>query len=182
MRKYSLREIMAMDQLLFQLATYETTCGLAFIPEDMDQLLEINKSIAKKFNFFKRMIQNSECTLDELQQLVIAKNGPIPNEYHNLTFDESLDKMSKKNLDEVPKERFDVRDILHNLMEDIVERNGYVSSDVIVKGPYFATPRSEWSSEKEISPKKQDEPKEIKKNDKKKRSKPKKTDEGKRDI
>ena len=202
MRRYSIREVMQMDQLLFQLATYEATQGLAFVPSDMDDALSIQKTIAKQFNFFKRMIQNGECTLEELQQLVVTRNGPIANKYHNSSFDESLEMMSQdpeKNKTSVVNDDFNLGDVLRRMMEDIVERNGCGNeTDVMVDDHYYLNDRdngSNWytSTPKSVfkkldipSPKVDDKdlklPKEIKppKDEKKKRHR--KGDKGKRNT
>jgi len=142
-----------MDQLLFQLANYEATSGLAFVPGDIDEAVSIQKAIAQKFNFFKRMIQNGECTIEELQQLVIMRNGPIPHENKNKSFDESLELVLKNSQVEKDSSKSSqypnaIQDILHKIMEDIVEKNqsdSSDSSDVVIRGPFFipATPNSQ---------------------------------------
>lgn len=182
---------MQMDQLLFQLATYETTSGLAFVPADIDEAINIQRCIAKKFNFFKRMIQNGECTLEELQQLVITRNGPVPNKNHNLSLEESLEEMLKTPIEEekTPPDRFEFKDVLQRIMEDIAERSGIGDpNDVVVSGPFPLPPRSPQSDWHSCPPERRlenpEKPREDPKgtnNPNEKKSRPKKKgDKGKR--
>ena len=80
MKKYSLNEIYDMDQRLLNLAAYEVTKGLIFIPRKIEDLANLQKKTAEKFNEFKMMIQRGSCTLDFIQDTVLAKNGPVPRD------------------------------------------------------------------------------------------------------
>lgn len=93
MRRYSLSEAMQIDQHIMQLAFYETTQGMLLNINSMEEVMKLQDKVKDNFNYFKKMIQQSECTMDELEQLVVKRHGPVVNEDKNLSIDESLDKI-----------------------------------------------------------------------------------------
>lgn len=95
-RKYNLQEVINMDQYVMRLAAYESTQGMINMPKGIDDMIEFQKETQRQFNFFKRMIQNSECTLDELEQMVLTRHGPVPNPYRNQSMGDALKKMAEE--------------------------------------------------------------------------------------
>ncbi len=93
-KKYSLQEAIIADQYLLQLAAYESSKGMVRINNSIDDNLDLQKQIAKQFNYFKRLIQNGEASLDDIEQMVISMNGPVFNPYRNLTVAETLKEIS----------------------------------------------------------------------------------------
>ena len=75
--KPSFNEAVKLDALLFNLATYDMSKGLAYIPDSADGFIEFQKSIAQKFNYYKRLIQIGEMTFEDIQQSIVEKNGPF---------------------------------------------------------------------------------------------------------
>jgi len=114
MTRYSFDEVIKMDQALHQLAAYEVTHGMMVNPKTQEEFLELNDKIARKFNYFKGLIQNKECNFQFIKENVLQKNGPFPKEPFNI---EKLD----------PKQLDDVNDIvsqdngLHNFAADILK-------------------------------------------------------------
>ncbi len=96
MMKYSLHDILLMDQYIMELASYESTKGLLLYPTDIDSLIKLQQSTRSNFNQFKKMIQNNECSIDELEQMVINRYGPIPNADSNMTFEETIEHYANK--------------------------------------------------------------------------------------
>lgn len=86
--KYNMRhtfdEVMKLDQSLQYLASYELSQGKMVIPKSMEEMMELNAKIAEKFNYFKTLIQNGECTFDFIKNSVLAKNGPYPRAKFNI--------------------------------------------------------------------------------------------------
>lgn len=85
-----------MDQYIMELASYESTKGLLLYPTDIDSLIKLQQSTRSNFNQFKKMIQNNECSIDELEQMVINRYGPIPNADSNMTFEETIEHYANK--------------------------------------------------------------------------------------
>ena len=110
-------DAMQIDMAIYQLAAYDFANGLLMVPETADQCIEMQKGIAKKFNYFKKSIQNNEITFEEIQRSVINKNGPFP--IKKMTSDEIVDKVmedSKINEDIQPSSI----NVLQKLFEDIL--------------------------------------------------------------
>lgn len=118
-------DAMQLDQALYQLASYDAAKGLIMIPETADQAIEMQKGIAKRFNYFKRLIQNSEVSFGELQRTVVERNGPYASKVHNMTTEQVIEKViedSRKEDDsDSPKEMLNV---LQKLFGDIVKMSG----------------------------------------------------------
>ena len=77
MDDFFIEDVQKWDSRLFQLASYEVTSGLMVVPSSQEEILELQKKIASKFNYFKRLIQLGEITIDELSKSVFARNGAI---------------------------------------------------------------------------------------------------------
>jgi len=82
-KSYSLKEVMYLDHLLQQLATYEVFHGRIVIPKSPEESFELHKKMAEKFNYFKGLIQRGECTVEFIKQSVLGKNGPFPQTKFN---------------------------------------------------------------------------------------------------
>lgn len=116
-------DAMQMDQALYQMAAYDFAKGLIMVPETAEQAIEMQKSIAKRFNYFKRLIQNNEVSFVELQRSVVDRNGPFPSKTHNMTSEEAIEKVIEDSrTHEDPPQA--VVNVLQKLFEDIVKMNG----------------------------------------------------------
>ena len=93
--KYTLNDVLAMDQYLMSMASYEVSKGLMVYPDNFDDFLDFQKKIKKQFVEFKKMIQNNECTIEELEQSVINLHGPIYNKYRNMSLNDSIEEYIK---------------------------------------------------------------------------------------
>jgi hypothetical protein len=82
-KSYSINEVMCLDHLLQQLATYEVCGGKILIPKSPEEAFELHKKMAEKFNYFKRLIRSGECTVEFIKQSVLRKNGPFPQVQFN---------------------------------------------------------------------------------------------------
>lgn len=78
MSNHSFEEVGRMDQALQNLALYDVAHGLIFVPHSIDEAMAFQTKVAEKFNYFKRLIQNRECTFDFIRNEVLSKNGPFP--------------------------------------------------------------------------------------------------------
>jgi hypothetical protein len=85
-----------MDQYILELASYESSKGLLLYPTDIDSLMKLQQSTRSNFKQFKKMIQNNECSIEELEQMVINRYGPIPNADSNMTFEETIEHYANK--------------------------------------------------------------------------------------
>ena len=70
-------EALRIDHLIFQLALYEISQGYISIPSDMDKTASLQNESIKKFNHFKKLIQNGEMTLAELSSRIANNYGPF---------------------------------------------------------------------------------------------------------
>lgn len=123
----SFGDAMQMDQALYQLAAYDVSRGLILIPETADQAVDMQKGIAKRFNYFKRLIQNSEVSFAELQRGVVDRNGPYPSKTHNMTPEQVIDNIinpKEEEEEEAPRDPRDPSVLLKRLFEDILHMSG----------------------------------------------------------
>ena len=74
---YSIDEVIEWDHLLYQLASYEVNKGMLSIPTSPQEVIQTAKRIAYTFNYFKRLIQNGECTFEYIYNTVLLRNGPF---------------------------------------------------------------------------------------------------------
>jgi hypothetical protein len=113
-------EAMKMDQALYQLAAYDAAHGLIIVPSSIDEAFEFQKAIAKKFNYFKRLIQNSEMSFRELQFAVVERNGPFPHNSHNKSIDEVLNDIVEEGKAEQTVASNPNINVLQKLFQDIL--------------------------------------------------------------
>jgi hypothetical protein len=99
-KKYSLDEVIRMDQHLMNLSAYEASNGMTALPADIDEVVQFQKDVKRQFNYFKRLIQCKECTFEDVEQMVIRRNGPVANPYAHMTMSEALNAM----MNEEPEE------------------------------------------------------------------------------
>ena len=100
MIKYTLNDILKIDQYLMNIAAYEVSYGLMKHPDNIDAAIEFNKKTINQFKQFKMMIKNNECTLEELEQMVIRRHGAISDPYSKMSFDEALSAISMEDKDD----------------------------------------------------------------------------------
>ena len=79
MKPHSFREVTDLDNALYQLAVYEVSNGLVLTPRTMEEYSYLQEEIIRKFNYFKRYIQNNECGFEFLRYSILDKNGPFGN-------------------------------------------------------------------------------------------------------
>jgi hypothetical protein len=174
-KRYSLPEIMQMDQYLMNLAAYESSEGMITVPQTIDDAIKFQQTIKHQFNVFKRMIQCNECTLEELEQMVLRRHGPIPNPYSNMTIDETLEEISKE--EEVEKEEEQIPDFLSMFIQEF--QNSLPEGTVLVSPSLNGNPPQLNNKENTCSPKQiteKEKPEQSKrKTDNKKRVTKKKT-------
>ena len=80
MRDHSFEEVMDLDRALYQLSFYDITRGRIIAPDSEEELFEVQRNVAERFNYFKMMIQRGSCTLDFIKWQVLEKNGPFLQE------------------------------------------------------------------------------------------------------
>lgn len=131
-------EAMQTDQALYQLAAYDASNGMIMIPESLDQAMEFQKAVAKRFNYFKRLIQNSEMSFADIHKSIVGKNGPYPNKHHNLTTEQTIEQfinkpkspdeiIGKDSVTNVLQKLFE--DILHMSKQDVPRQDQYLRDD-----------------------------------------------------
>ena len=101
-RKFTLQEVIQMDQYLMQLASYEASRGMMRMPSSMEEFVSIQEETANNFKYFKRLIQTQECNFDELEQMVISRYGALPSANKTNTLNETLKEICEKKEDEEP--------------------------------------------------------------------------------
>jgi hypothetical protein len=116
-------DAMILDQALYQIAAYDFARGLIMVPETADQAIDMQKGIAKRFNYFKRLIQNNEVSLLDLQQSVVERNGPFPSKTHNMTPEEAIDKVIEESMEQEDHSKV-MSNVLQKLFEDIIKMSG----------------------------------------------------------
>jgi len=79
------------DQILYQLASYDVCGGMIFAPQNLEEFNDFQKRVAKRFNHFKKLIQNKETTFEDLSVSVALRNGPFYNKNKNISVDENID-------------------------------------------------------------------------------------------
>jgi hypothetical protein len=95
-RKYSFNDIMQIDQWLMQFASYEASKGFLKIPTSMEDMVELQKQTSNNFRYFKRLIQTNECTLEDIEQMVIKRHGAVPLSNKTKTISQALSEICNK--------------------------------------------------------------------------------------
>lgn len=98
------QDAMKYDKMIYDLAFYDVTDGMILIPNGMEDVLEIQKKVANKFNYFKRLIQSGEMTYMDLNRSVTARCGPFNNANKHLTDDEMIEEVTTSLPAPSPKE------------------------------------------------------------------------------
>lgn len=112
---YSFDEVLKIDQALQQLAAYEVTRGMIVIPKSQEEFIELQEKIANKFNYFKGLIKNKECTFQFIKQKVLEENGPFPK-----ADPINLDKIDPKQLDQIDDVKSREREV-HDLASTLLK-------------------------------------------------------------
>jgi len=114
--KPTFEEVIRMDENLRYLATYEVTGGKMIVPLHPEDMFDITKDIAEKFNYFKKLIQDGECTYEFIKTTVLSKNGPYIQNKKPLDFSDPKCFLEDDALEIIgtPKEN------LQNLIEKMV--------------------------------------------------------------
>jgi len=95
MKFHSFDEVMKLDNALRHLAMYEVTKGMIISPKSQDEALMWQTKISEKFNEFKNLIQNGECSFEFIKEQVLSKNGPFPHKKIDPTSSEFLQKITE---------------------------------------------------------------------------------------
>lgn len=98
--RYTIHDAMQMDQRIMGLASYEVSEGMMRIPSDIDDISSFQKEMMAQFKQFKQMVQRDECSINDIEQMVILRHGPVVNPYAKLTMSESLKKISETPMEE----------------------------------------------------------------------------------
>jgi hypothetical protein len=88
MKRHTFSDIRDFDNELYQLALYEITEGKIIIPKSSLQLVKLQEKVAEKFNYYKKLIQDGECTLDFIKQDVLGTYGPFPRVKNKMDYDD----------------------------------------------------------------------------------------------
>lgn len=126
------------DQLIYQLAAYDVSNGLIFIPKDMDEVFELQKNIAKRFNNFKRLIQDGEMTYEELNKMVALRCGPFSFPERKMSMEKIVDEVTNVSLKEPNRNEIsesDARLALAQLFGEILGMAGNNNNLKIVSLP-----------------------------------------------
>lgn len=100
-----LNEAVKLDKTLQYLATYAVTGGNIVYPVSQEEVDKLNIQIANKFNYFKKLIRNGECTLEFISSSILQKYGAFKQDnkhkniddiYNNIVVDFFEDKKSDK--------------------------------------------------------------------------------------
>ena len=125
MPKYrmSLSEARRYDRLLMELASYEVSKGLA--PTHIEtggELIDFQKEVLKKFNYFKKLVQTGEITLDELEDDVVSRNGPfyVEPEKHIDDLDKFVEDYDKAESEKLKEPEMVTDSSLGSILRDIV--------------------------------------------------------------
>jgi len=87
MRRMTLDEAKRVDSLIRDLAFYDVTEGMmlpSIGPDDKEEITKLQTDVLKRFNVFKKLIQNGEFTLKELEYDVVSKYSAIPKKEYSL--------------------------------------------------------------------------------------------------
>lgn len=125
-------ETTRLDHELYRLASYEVTHGMIIVPHSLGEVVDLQEKIAKRFNYFKRLIRTGECTFEFIKRNVLQDNGPFVQE--ELSLDDPdyfnklsvLDKEIDKEIDECEPDKLPknlVLDILRELRYGIKDAN-----------------------------------------------------------
>jgi hypothetical protein len=105
--KFSFEDALKCDQMIHHLATYEVSGGMIFMPKNIQELMDFQKKVAEKFNYFKHLVQSGEISLVELSDSVADRNGPFCNKKRNMTDDELNEELMNMPEDKViPTDEF----------------------------------------------------------------------------
>jgi hypothetical protein len=77
MQRMTLAEAHRRDKFLHDLAVYEVTKGLMITKISQEGILNLYSQVAHKFNYFKRLIQSGEYTIEELEDFITSKYAAI---------------------------------------------------------------------------------------------------------
>lgn len=126
------------DQAIYQLAAYDVSNGMIVVPKSIDQAMLYQIGIAKKFNYFKRLIQKGEVSFKELQNMVVTKNGPYINETKTMSISETIDQITSefkpsKQIEKLEKDESDsslVNVTIEKLLRDILADQGISDQNI----------------------------------------------------
>lgn len=123
MTRYTIHDAMQMDQRIMGLASYEVSEGMMRIPSDMDDMSSFQREMMAQFKQFKQMVQRDECSISDIEQMVILRHGPVVNPYAKLTMSEALKKISETPMEESFVENSS-SNFVNSFMEALIGRGG----------------------------------------------------------
>ena len=74
----SFEETGRIDDHIHQLALYTATEGKMIAPQCPEDLIEVHRKTAHFFNYYKKLIQDNESSLEDIQEDVLGAYGPFP--------------------------------------------------------------------------------------------------------
>jgi len=83
MKNHTFKEVSEFDNDLHHLALYEVTEGKLIIPKSINHMVDIQIKIVNKFNYYKKLIHDGECTYEFIKWDVLGRFGPFPREKVN---------------------------------------------------------------------------------------------------
>jgi len=116
MEMRNFNEIMRLDKALHQLAIYDVTKGMIVIPHSLDEAMSFQDKVANRFNYFKRLIQNGECTFNFIKWSVLQENGPFIQKKLDLDDPDFINKSLTMQEPKEPKE--DTKEIQEEQKEE----------------------------------------------------------------
>ena len=122
-RHYTFDEVLELDNLIKKLAIYEEASGKMFVPADYEELMDFQERCAKKFNYFKGLVQRGECTIGYLKDTILYNNGPYCQQDEMiLTPEEMIDDLeeSDRRLEEEREYINSICDSITSLIQDKV--------------------------------------------------------------
>lgn len=141
MKKHSFKEVSDYDNDLHQLAIYEVTEGkLVMPPKSFNHMFLLQSKIVTKFNYYKKMIHDGECTYDFIKCDVLGRFGPFPREKNSeedfCNYDKLTEYITEKDeLDEkLVQPSQGISDIIGSFLDSIQDS----SKSNIGIGPYFS--------------------------------------------
>jgi hypothetical protein len=115
-RRYTYDEIRHMDQILYELAMYEVSGGMAQTHVDRQEMIDFIHKIDLKYNEFKRKIRCGEYTFEFIRDYIMLKNGAVKQQSKNMTVEEEVEDFLSQDFEALPdNNNTDPQDIMKGL-------------------------------------------------------------------
>lgn len=91
----SYNEARKLDNILYELCIYDVSNGQMLSFEEPEEIMDLQKQIADRFNLYKRLIQLGEVTFEELISDITARNSAINYSYTEVNNENIEDKIAE---------------------------------------------------------------------------------------